>query len=472
MSRVLKSFFGNPSSLYKKAVESAVILDESRLVCATTIHAISQEIIFTGSASEANNMVIKSVADNSNKKRILSTPIEHASVIKTLEYLGSKGFEIVFIPIDSTGRIIVSEFEKLLDDNTMLVCCMYANNETGVIQDIQLLSKLAHSKNIPIFADCVQALGKIPVDVNELGVDYASFSAHKINGPKGVGMLYVRSNMPIHPFIHGGHQEHELRAGTESLHNIAGFAEACKAIQNMPLKMTKLSKQKEFFISEIYRIKPDAIITSPQNDFGLPNTINVSFPGINNAHIIAVLNFFNISVSAGSACNTQSNDPSHVLKAVGLTDQQARESVRFSMSSQTSWGDLRYTLQVISKFIQGKFPPIEMYEPKILNEDFLFSADTYILDVRFWYDRVLVKGIPNSNEIPFFTFKKFLKQIPHDKQIVVVCQGGYNAPIVAFELALRGYKRVGFLTLGILGWKQSYPLIYEKYGNQNIKKLK
>jgi cysteine desulfurase len=473
MNRVLKHNFGNPSSLYKEAIESAIILDESRATVAKAINAKNSEIYFTGSATETNNTIIKALAEKEfpAKKKILSTPIEHASVMSTLEYLQSKGFAIEYIPIDDKGRIVINALESMIDESTILICCIFANNETGVIQNVKHIARIAQEKKVPVFADCVQALGKIKVDVKDLDIDYASFSAHKIHGPKGCGALYVKDGSFISPFVHGGHQENGLRAGTESLHNIAGFAKACKAIPEHLNKAENIKQLKDYFIQQLRKIKPDIYVSSPEGDDCLPNTVNVVFPGISNAYLIATLDYFNIAVSAGSACNTQSNDPSHVLKAVGLTDEQARESIRFSLGYSISKGQIDYVLKILKDFINGKFPHVGMLEPKLLTEEMLFNPGTYVLDVRFWHDRMLVKSIPNSFEIPFFTYKKFLKHVPREKNIIVVGQGGFNSPVVAYELRFRGYKNVSFLILGILAWKQTYPELYEKYGGLHIQKL-
>jgi cysteine desulfurase len=474
MQKVLKKNFGNPSSLYKEAIDSAIILDESRLTIAKTINANVDEVYFTGCATESNNTIIKTLAEKAfpEKRKILSTPIEHTSVISTLEYLKTKGFEIEYIPIDAKGRIIISAFESLLNESVFLVCCIFANNETGVIQDVKQITAISHKHNIPVFSDCVQALGKILVDVKDLNIDYASFSAHKIHGPKGCGALYVKEGAYIQSFIHGGHQENGLRAGTESLHNIAGFAEACKLVPSYLEKVNQIGTLKTHLIECLQKIKPDILVSSPEVADCLPNTVNIVFPGISNAYLIATLDYFNIAVSAGSACNTQSNEPSHVLKAIGLTDEQARESIRFSLGHSITKTQIDYTLNIIKEFVTGKFPPVGMLEPKVLNEEMLFNPDTYVLDVRFWHDRFLVKSIPNSVEIPFFSFKKYLKHVPRDKNIVVVCQGGFNSPVVAYELKFKGYERVSFLILGILAWKQTYPELYEKFGNYNIQKKK
>jgi cysteine desulfurase len=324
ITRVLKYNYGNPSSLYKAARDSAIILEQSREVVAQAVGARPAEIIFNGCASEGNNNILQGLSSffYPKKRKIVATPIEHSSVMSTLEYLGKKGIEIVYCPVDRWGRVVMSKLDELLDDNTFLVCCMLANNEIGTLQDIKTISQMAKKKDILVMSDCVQALGKIKINVKELGVDYATFSGHKVHGPKGVGAIYIREESPFVPLVHGGHQEFGLRAGTESLHNIAGFAEACKAVEKMVGQMERLDGVRQAFVRMLKEIKPDVIVNSPEKD-ALQNTISITFPGINNAVIMGALDYYGISVSAGSACNTQSDDPSHVLKAIGLSADRA-----------------------------------------------------------------------------------------------------------------------------------------------------
>jgi cysteine desulfurase len=470
---VLKHCFGNPSSLYKEARDAAQILDESRRIVAETIGADISEIFFTGSASEGNNAVLKSVSEYfyPSRKKIVSTPIEHASVISTLRYLESRGITVEYCTVDEMGRIDPYSLEKMIDDDTFLLCVMYANNETGTLQDIPAISRIAGKKNTLIFSDCVQALGKIRVDVKELGLDYATFSAHKIHGPKGIGALYIREGAPFIPLIHGGHQEFGKRAGTEGLHNIAGFAEACRSVDRILEKSASTRDLKMFLVEEIRKIKNDIMVNSPQ-EHCLPNTVSITFPGVNNAVFMAMLDSNGIAVSAGSACNTQDDSPSHVLKAIGLSDQAARETIRFSLSSETSRNDIIHTLKIIREHFEIAKSPVNIVMPGQLRENLLFDKDTYILDVRFWYDRRILKGLPNSHEASFFSFRKYLKLIPRDKNIITVCQMGYNAPIVALYLKSKHYKNVGFLFSGLFAWKLAQNELYKKYAGQNIEVLK
>ncbi len=471
VNQVLKKYYGNPSSLYKIAINSAIELEESRKTVAKSINAEVDEIIFTACATESNNTVLKGLAEffYPARKKILSIQTEHPSIINTLEYLTSKGILIEYIPVDQQGIIKLNSLEKMVDEDTFLICCMLANNELGTIQDIKKISALAKKHRILVFSDCVQALGKIAVDVKDLGIDYASFSGHKIHSPKGVGALFVKKGGPFQSYMHGGHQETGLRAGTEALHNIAGFAEACKAINLQ--KSTQILLKKTLLIEELKKIKSDIKINSPMNAC-LPNTVNMTLPGVSNSLFMATLDFYGIAVSAGSACSTPENKPSPVLTTIGLTSEQARETIRISLSEYTSYRDIKYTIKVIHNFLSEAALPVNILTPKQLDENLIFGENTYILDVRWQYERKLLKGLPNSNEAPFVSFRKYYKQIPRDRNIIVVCQAGYNAPVVSFYIRSKGYRKVSFLMAGLIGWKFVHADLYKKNAGQNITSLK
>jgi cysteine desulfurase len=343
MNRVLKYHFGNPSSGYQKGKRASQIIEKAREQVAKSIHAHSHEIYFSGCATESNNAVLKTLSKHfyPQKKKIISTPIEHPSIMNTLAFLETQGIIVQYCPVDRFGFVSTTELEKLIDDDTFLICCMLANNEIGTLQNIREISALAKAHNILVMSDCVQAFGKIPIDVKELGVDYATFSAHKLHGPKGVGALYARISSPLIPFIHGGHQEEGIRAGTESVHNIAGFGKACQEVRKLISHSTNILLLKNQFIDQLKVLKPDIIINSPTENC-LSNTISVTFPGINSRELMMMLDYYGISVSSGSACSTQINKPSHVLKAIGLSDKAAEETIRISLGKETK--TRRYSL--------------------------------------------------------------------------------------------------------------------------------
>lgn len=355
MGKTLKEHWANPSAGYLDGKLSNKVLVRARYDVAEAINGRPHEVYFTSCATESNNAVLKSLSQQffPVKKKIISTPIEHSSVMATLEFLKTQGIEVVYCPVDKYGFVKEEVLESLIDDDTFLVCCMFANNELGTVQNLRSLVEIAKSRNILFFADCVQALGKVPIDVRALGIDYASFSAHKIYGPKGIGALYARITAPMIQFIHGGHQEEGLRAGTESLHNIAGFGEACRQLPKLLEMSSHLFGLKTYFESELRRIYPEVIINSPVEN-GLANTVSVRFPGIRNNEIMLVLDSYGIAVSAGSACNAQENKPSHVLKAVGLTEKEAQETIRISFGKSTTRRNLDFVLSVLAEHLNAR----------------------------------------------------------------------------------------------------------------------
>lgn len=469
MNHALKHGYGNPSSLYGVARKSAQMIEKARQHLADAIHADPHEIYFTSCATESNNAVLKSLnaCFFPQKKKIIATPIEHPSITSTLEFLKTQGTVVEYCPVDRQGRVILAELEQMIDEDTFLICCMLANNEIGTIQDIQAIAKIAKQHDVLVLSDCVQALGKIPIDVHAWGIDYASFSAHKLYGPKGIGVLYVKQGSPFTPFMHGGHQESGMRAGTESTHNIAGFGAASQEVGKLLAQAEKIRVLKNELIERLKEIKPDCVINAADADC-LPNTISVTFPNVENAGLMAHLDYYGISVSAGSACSTGEDKPSHVLKAIGLSDQAARETIRISLGCNTSARDIHYTARMIQDYVEGRTRSVNMITSAQLNETILFDDQTYILDVRPADDRRRFKGLPNSHEVPSLSVREYLNQIPADKQILVVCPGGGLSFMVSYYLKAKGFKHVTNLRGGLDGWRKRRSDLYEKYAGQNI----
>jgi cysteine desulfurase len=455
--------------LYGIARKSAEIMEEARNQVADAIHADPPEIYFTGCATESNNAVLKSVSHYfyPRKRKIVSTPIEHPSVLNTLAFLESQGIVVEYCPVDRHGRVSLAELEKLIDEETFLICCMVANNEIGTIQDIPAITKIAKQQGVLVLSDCVQALGKIPIDVHGWGLDYASFSAHKLYGPKGVGALYVKQGSPFAPLLHGGHQENGMRAGTESLHNIAGFGAACQDIDQLLAQAEGIQVLKRQLVERLKELKPDCVINSPDADC-LPNTVNITFPNVNNAGLMGMLDYQGIAVSAGSACSTGENKPSHVLKAIGLSAEAAQETIRISLGSDTSARDIRYVIRKFQDYFEGRAPLVNMITPAQLNETILFDEQTYILDVRPSENRRMFKGLPNSHEVPSLSVEQYLDQLPRDKQILVVCPGGGLSFMVAYYLKAKGFKNISNLRGGLDGWRKRRSDLYQRYAGQNI----
>jgi cysteine desulfurase len=471
MSQALKSNYGNASSFYGMGRKSAEVIEKARRQVAAAIQADPQEVTFTSCATESNNAVLKSVVAHfsPHKQKIVSTPIEHPSILNMLAYLQTQGVVVEYCPVDRHGRVLLAELERLVDADTALVCCMLANNETGVIQDIPAVVKIARQHGALVLTDCVQALGKIPIELHAWGVDYASFSAHKLYGPKGAGALYVRQGSPFTPLLLGGHQEGGMRAGTENIHNIVGFGAACEDVGRLLEQAGRTRALKAELVQRLRAIKPDCVINSPETEADcLPNTLSVTLPGIDNAGLMGMLDYRGIAVSAGSACATGEATPSHVLKAMGLSDEAARETIRISLGRHTSAGDLRYTARVVQDYIQGRIPLVNMMTPAQLNETFLFDERNYILDVRPPSDRKQHKGLPRSHEVSPLHVENYLDQLPRDKQILVVCPGGGLSVMVSYYLKAKGFKYVTNLRGGLDGWRKRRSDLYQRYAGQDL----
>jgi cysteine desulfurase len=471
MDHALVHQYGNPSSFYGIARRSAEMVEKAREQVSQAIHADPSEVIFTACATESNNAVLKSVAAHfyPHKKKIVSTPIEHPSVINTLAYLKTQGVVVDYCPVDHKGRVVMDQLEKQVDEETFLVCCMAANNETGVIQDLMTVTKIARQHGALVLTDCVQALGKIPVDVHTWDVDYASFSAHKLYGPKGIGALYIKQGSPFTPLLHGGHQESGMRAGTESVHNIVGFGAACQEVDQLLAHAEKTRALKRQLITRLKEIKPDCIIDSPETESEcLPNTLSITFPGVENAGLMGILDYRGIAVSAGSACSTGEDTPSHVLKAIGLSNQAARETIRISLGHRTSARDIRYMTRVVQVYLEDRTPFVNMITPAQLNENILFDENTFILDVRPPVDRKRFKGLPNSHEIDPLSVEKYLRQLPKEKRILVYCPGGGLSVMISYYLKAKGFKRISNLRGGLDGWRKRRNDLYQKYAGKNV----
>lgn len=473
MIQVLKKHYGNPSATYSSGREAADLIDEARIQLAKSINADKDEITFNSGATEGNNHLLMQLAKQAlpQKNRIIVSPIEHSSVTATLELLKKENIEVVFIPVDCWGIIDYDALSELINDKTFLICCMFANNELGIIQDIIKITAIAKSKGVPVMSDCVQALGKIPVDVKALGIDYATFSAHKLYGPKGVGAIYAKEGSYFDPFIVGGGQELGRRAGTESVHNIVGMGEACKAIPDLLSKTDEVLKKKELLKQLLTTVTPNLKFNSHDQQC-TANTLSITFSGVSNTSLMAKLNMYNISVSAGSACNADGSKPSHVLSAIGLSEEQISETIRFSISPYTSEKDIRYAAKIINKAVKGGIPSIHFITPKEANKQFLFDENNYIVDIRFEVERKMMKPLPNTHEASVINFKKYIHHLPMDKNVVVVCSSGIDATGIAYTLKDKGFQSVSTLISGVMGWRVAQAKLYKELAGLNVTKLK
>lgn len=344
--------FGNPSSFHEAGRQARELVEHSRQVVADFIGAKPEEIVFTGSGSEANNEVFSALSGlPSSRREIITTSIEHPCVLRAAAHIAESGVPVHYLDVDETGKVYLEQIESLLSDATALVSVMTANNEIGTIQEVGRIARMCHARGALFHTDAVQAVGKIPVNVNEIEADYLSFSAHKLYGPKGVGALYVRQGAPFEPLIRGGHQERGRRAGTENTIGIVGFA---KAVEMRKVEMAEeaahLSMLKRALRAAIERVIPEATFNGHPTD-SLPGTLNVSFARTRGEAVQLALDLEGIAVSTGSACSSGSLDPSHVLMAIGLPAAQALGAIRISMGRTTSPGDIERTAQALARIV-------------------------------------------------------------------------------------------------------------------------
>ncbi|MFP3089831.1 cysteine desulfurase [Treponema sp. TIM-1] len=353
--------FGNASSMHAAGRLAHGRVEEARNAVARLFGASPREIIFTSGGSESNNTIFQTIrrlgSDASGKvlpsgrTEIITTAIEHPCVLNSAAFLQSLGFRVTFLPVDEYGKIKMDTLEDALGERTLLVSVMMANNEIGTIQDIAAISKKAKAAGAWMHTDAVQAVGKIPVAVDELGVDYLTMSAHKIYGPKGIGALYVRDKAPLFPLIHGGHQEDGFRAGTYNNIGIFGLGKAAEyALADLEAYGKTIAPLRTLLRDGLLEKVPNIKINGHPRDV-LPNTLNVSFPGAEGESILLSMDMMGIEASTGSACASGSLEPSHVLMAIGSGPEWAHGSIRFSLGWGITEGDVRYTVDAIAPIV-------------------------------------------------------------------------------------------------------------------------
>ncbi|PKN02870.1 cysteine desulfurase NifS [Candidatus Dojkabacteria bacterium HGW-Dojkabacteria-1] len=350
----LSDMYGNASSIYHIGRESRKALDLARDKVAKALNAISNEIFFTSGGTEADNWAIKGVAFANEKKgkHIITTNIEHHAVLHTCQYLEKYGFEVTYLPVKENGIIDIKDLNNALRNDTILVSVMFANNEIGTIQPIKEIGKITRERGIYFHTDAVQAVGNIPIDVEDLKIDLLSLSGHKFNGPKGVGVLYIKRGINILPMIHGGGQERNKRAGTENVAGIVGIGKAIElATKDIEKKNKKLTDLRDMTIKGLIERIPDTILNGDPEK-RLPGNVNVCFKYIEGESILLMLDMKGVCASSGSACTSGSLDPSHVLLAIGLPHEIAHGSLRLTFSIENTKKDVEYLLETIPPIVE------------------------------------------------------------------------------------------------------------------------
>lgn len=357
VNELIKPYFtdqyGNPSSVYRFVDNLKMDIDTARIQCANLINASPDSILFTSSGTESNNWVLKSIAEQNNYNcHIITSCIEHHSVLKTCEYLENKGVEVTYIPVNKNGIIAVTDIKNAIRPNTKIISIMMANNEIGSVQPIAEVGKLANENRILFHTDAVQAYGHTYIDVEDMHIDFLSASGHKINAPKGVGLLYARNPKLLTSFIHGGGQEEGLRAGTYNVPSIIGLGYASYyANQEFGERYTNVQILRNKMANKILEEIPNVKINGSL-DNSLPNNLNICIKGVDSAALITLLSEQEMYVSSGSACNSGDEIPSHVLKAIGLSDEDANSSIRITLSHDNTEKEIEEFVKILKQFVK------------------------------------------------------------------------------------------------------------------------
>ena len=356
--------YGNPSSVYEFAGKSKAAITKSREIIADALGASANEIYFTAGGSESDNWALKATAEayENKGKHIITTKIEHHAILHTGDYLEKRGYEVTYLDVDENGVVKLDELKKAIRPDTILISVMFANNEIGTIQPIKEIGEIAHENGILFHTDAVQAFGQIPINVDEYHIDMLSASGHKLNGPKGIGFLYIRKGVKIRSFIHGGAQERKRRAGTENVPGIVGLGKAVeRAMATMEARTKQEIEVRDYLIEKILKEIPYTRLNGHRTK-RLPNNINFSFQFIEGESMLIMLDMDGICGSSGSACTSGSLDPSHVLLAIGLPHEIAHGSLRLTLSEEITKEDMDYVAASIKKIVERLRGMSPLYE--------------------------------------------------------------------------------------------------------------
>ena len=356
--------FGNPSSVYSFASGNKEVITNQREQIAKAIGANANEIYFTAGGSESDNWALKATAEcyRSKGNHIITTKIEHHAILHTAEYLEKNGFEVTYLDVDEDGVVKLEELEAAIRPTTILISVMFANNEIGTIQPIKEIGAIARERGILFHTDAVQAFGQVPIDVDACNIDMLSASGHKLNGPKGIGFLYIRKGVKIRSFVHGGGQERKRRAGTENVPGIVGLGTAtARALNTMEERTAKEAKLRDYLIQRVLEEIPYTRLNG-HKEMRLPNNANFSFQFIEGESLLIMLDMKGICASSGSACTSGSLDPSHVLLAIGLPHEIAHGSLRLTLSEETTKEDIDYVVDSLKEIVANLRKMSPLYE--------------------------------------------------------------------------------------------------------------
>lgn len=356
--------FGNPSSVYSFASKNKEVITAQREIIANALGANINDIYFTAGGSESDNWALKATAEAYKNKgnHIITTKIEHHAILHTAEYLEKQGYEVTYLDVDENGVVRLEDLKAAIRPTTILISVMFANNEIGTIEPIKEIGAIAKENGILFHTDAVQAFGQVPIDVDACNIDMLSASGHKLNGPKGIGFLYIRKGVKIRSFVHGGGQERKRRAGTENVPGIVGLGTAtARAVESMEERTAKEVELRDYLIGRVLGEIPYTKLNGHPSK-RLPNNANFSFRFIEGESLLIMLDMKGICASSGSACTSGSLDPSHVLLAIGLPHEIAHGSLRLTLSEETSKADIDYVVDELKNIVQNLRNMSPLYE--------------------------------------------------------------------------------------------------------------
>lgn len=472
INRYFTKKYGNPSSAHRTGLIAMGSIEMARERIAKVLNCSSDEIVFTGSGSEGNNMAIKGVLKATHKGRqVITSQIEHSSIIKTCKSLEKDGVPVTYIGVDTQGRYDLEQLQKEIKEDTVLVSLSYVNNEIGTVQDIERICSIVKSKGVILHIDAVQALPYFEIDLSKLSADLVTFSGHKLNTPKGIGILYVREGIPIEALISGGEQEFGLRSGTQNVAYIVGLSKAIALNQIEKKKyVNSLTSMRDELIEGVLNNVKDTILTGdPVNR--APNSASFCFKGISGKMLVKQLSWFGIEVSSGSACSSPKNEPSHVLSACKIDDDFINGSLRVTLGKYNTSKDINYFLKILPGLVQ------KMREDKFLysNNPVFISQEEFknklknkepiqILDVRlFNYPKFRITG---SLFIPAWKLKRNLNKLNPRIETIVIChQGDVLAPEAHQLLIKKGFSNAKVLKGGMAGYIEfdKIPHLLQKF---------
>ncbi len=356
--------YGNPSAIYSIASKNKQVVTEQREIIANALGAKANEIYFTAGGTESDNWALKATAEayESKGKHIITTKIEHHAILHTAEYLEKRGYEFTYLNVDKDGLISLEELENAIRPDTILISVMFANNEIGTIEPIKEIGEIAKKHGVLFHTDAVQAFGHVPINVNECNIDMLSSSGHKLNGPKGIGFLYIRQGVKIRSFVHGGAQERKRRAGTENVPGIVGYGATVKrAVATMDERIKYETELRDYMIKRILDEIPYSRLNGHTTK-RLPNNVNVSFEFVEGESMLIMLDMAGVCASSGSACTSGSLDPSHVLLAIGLPHEKAHGSLRMTLSEETTKEDIDFVVDKLKEIVTNLRKMSPLYE--------------------------------------------------------------------------------------------------------------